>query len=108
MIVEVVVMHKDRANLTGDSSAVRGPGWASVFRDVLEFQVRLVIDGVKDLALAQVALGAAVIDLILRDGSPGRRFHGIVSVSDRFDRWLQLHAVAERAPADSEAAVRRV
>jgi hypothetical protein len=94
--MEVIAMNEDKV------------GWASVLRDVLEFQVKLVIDGIKDLALAQVALGAAVIDLILRDGSPGRRFYGIVSVSDRFDRWLQLHAVAERAPADSETALRRV
>lgn len=98
---EDIVMKQDR-----NSAALASPGrpesdWWSVFRDVLEFQFKLVVDGIKDLALAQVALGAALIDLILRDGSPGRRFYGIVRVSDRFDRWLELHAVSERAPEDT-------
>jgi hypothetical protein len=70
-------------------------------RDVLEFQFKLVVDGLKDLALAQVALGAAIVDLVRRDGSPGRRFYGIVRLSERFDQWLDLHAASERAPLDT-------
>ncbi len=76
-------------------------GWGTVFRDVLEFQFKLVVDGLKDLTLAQVALGAALLDYLRRDGSPGRRFYGIVRLSDRFDRWLDLHAASERAPEDT-------
>ncbi|TFG65736.1 MAG: hypothetical protein E4H28_03555 [Gemmatimonadales bacterium] len=79
----------------------RDVGWSTVMRDVLEFQFKLVVDGIKDLTLAQVALGAALLDFFRRDGSPGRRFYGIVRLSDRFDRWLDLHAAAERAPVDT-------
>ena len=75
--------------------------WSTVVRDLLEFQFKLVVDGLKDLTLAQVALGAALLDLIRRDGSPGRRFYGIIRLSHRFDRWLDLHAAAERAPEDT-------
>lgn len=75
--------------------------WGRVLRDVLTFQFKLVVDGLKDLALAQVALGAALLDLVRRDGSPGRRFYGIVRLSDRFDRWLDLHEPLERLPADA-------
>jgi len=80
---------------------VQPVGWGGVMRDVLEFQFKLVVDGLKDLALAQVALGAALVDLVRRDGSPGRRFYGIVRLSDRFDSWLDLHAALERAPEDT-------
>ncbi len=75
--------------------------WSTVIRDLLEFQFKLVVDGLKDLTLAQVALGAALLDVIRRDGSPGRRFYGIIRLSERFDQWLDLHAAGERAPEDT-------
>jgi len=79
------------------------PGWGRVLRDVLMFQFKLVVDGLKDLCLAQVAVGAALVDLIRRDGSPGRRFYGIVRLSDRFDGWLDLHEPLARVPDDAPA-----
>lgn len=96
-----IVMKQDNYDSTDILPGTAEASWWPVLRDVLEFQFKLVVDGIKDFALAQVALGAALIDLVLRDGSPGRRFYGIVRVSDRFDRWLDLHAVSERAPADT-------
>jgi hypothetical protein len=76
-------------------------GWGRVLRDVLVFQFKLVVDGIKDLGLAQAAVGAALFDLIRRDGTPGRRFYGIVRLSDRFDRWLDLHEPMNRVPDDA-------
>lgn len=76
-------------------------GWGGVLRDVLLFQFKLVVDGLKDLCLAQVALGAALIDLVRRDGSPGRRFYGVVRLSERFDGWLDLHEPLTRFPDDT-------
>lgn len=75
--------------------------WGVVLHDVLVFQFKLVVDGLKDLCLAQVALGAAVVDVLRRDGTPGHRFYGIVRLSDRFDRWIDLHEALERVPADA-------
>ena len=76
-------------------------GWGVVLRDVLLFQFKLVVDGLKDLGLAQLVLGAAVIDLVRRDGSPGRRFYGVVRLSERFDGWLDLHEPLARVPEDT-------
>ena len=100
----MLVMTRDTDFIVGDAEPV---GWGGVMCDVLEFQFKLVVDGLKDLALAQVALGAALVDLVRRDGSPGRRFYGIVRLSDRFDRWLDLHAASERAPDDTPHLVPR-
>lgn len=88
---------------TGDvvRSADFDAGWGGVLRDVLLFQFKLVVDGLKDLCLAQVALGAAVIDLVRRDGRPGRRFYGVVRLSERFDGWLDLHEPLARYPEDT-------
>lgn len=75
--------------------------WGRVLRDVLVFQFKLVVDGIKDLGLAQVAVGAALVDLLRRDGTPGRRFYGVVRLSDRFDHWLDLHEPMTRLPEDT-------
>lgn len=75
--------------------------WGVVLRDVLLFQFKLVVDGLKDLFLAQLALGAVVLDLVRRDGSPGRRFYGVVRLSERFDGWLDLHEPLGRVPEDT-------
>lgn len=80
--------------------------WGRVLRDVLVFQFKLVVDGIKDLGLAQVAVGAALVDLVKRDGTPGRRFYGVVRLSDRFDRWLDLHEPMGRLPEDTPEFVR--
>lgn len=86
----------------GGTAGVDASGsWSRVARDVLVFQFKLVVDGLKDLALAQVALGAALVDLIRRDGTPGRRFYGIVRLSDRFDQWIDLHEPLARIPDDA-------
>lgn len=88
---------------TGDTARTlnHDAGWGGVLRDVLLFQFKLVVDGLKDLCLAQVALGAALIDLVRRDGSPGRRFYGVVRLSERFDGWLDLHEPLTRVPEDA-------
>lgn len=88
---------------TGDEARNVGfdASWGGVLRDVLLFQFKLVVDGLKDLCLAQLALGATMIDLVRRDGSPGRRFYGIVRLSERFDGWLDLHEPLGRVPEDT-------
>lgn len=93
----------DMARDTTDAPLIgrSGEGWTTVLRDVLVFQFKLVVDGLKDLCLAQVAVGAALWDLFRRDGDPGRRFYAIVRLSDRFDRWLDLHEAIDRAPEDT-------
>lgn len=93
----------DTARDTTDVSLIgrSGGGWKTVLRDVLVFQFKLVVDGLKDLCLAQLAVGAALWDLFRRDGNPGRRFYAVVRLSDRFDRWLDLHEAMDRAPEDA-------
>lgn len=83
-----------------DRRTVEG-SWGVLLRDVLMFQFKLVVDGLKDLCLAQVALGAAVVDIVRRDGTPGHRFYGVVRLSDRFDRWIDLHEPLERVAVDA-------
>lgn len=73
-----------------------------MIRDLLIFQMKLVVDGLKDLALIQLSVVAAVFDLLF--GRPGRPslFYGVMRLSERFDLWLNLNAAARNAGTSEE------
>lgn len=80
----------------------RLPSRATLLRDFLIFQLKLLIDGAKDVVLFQASIGAVVIDLIRgRRRNPGL-FYRVLSVSERFDLWLNVHAAAEQAAQGEE------
>jgi hypothetical protein len=68
-----------------------------ILRDLLIFQVKLVLDGTKDIVLAPISIGAAALDLVLPGQRPGRRFYAVMRTGERFDRWLSLFAAADKA-----------
>jgi hypothetical protein len=70
-----------------------------ILRDLLIFQVKLFLDGAKDLVLSPVSLGAAVIDLFIPTDKPGERFYAVMRLGEKFDRWLSLFGAAEKASA---------
>ncbi|MEJ2184951.1 MAG: hypothetical protein P8Z36_03340 [Gemmatimonadota bacterium] len=70
---------------------------STLLRDFLIFQLKLVIDGAKDVVLFQLSILAVVVDLLRgRRRNPGL-FYRVLSVSERFDLWLNVHAAAEAA-----------
>jgi hypothetical protein len=71
-------------------------------RDLAIFQVKLVLDGMKDLVLMPVTIGAAAADIIFPGARPGHRFYAVMSVGERFDRWLNLFSASERADASKD------
>ena len=69
-----------------------------MFRDLLIFQLKLFLDGLKDVVLAPVSIAAFVWDLIpSRKGSPGKTFYGVIRAGEKFDRWLSLYNASQRA-----------
>ncbi len=65
-------------------------------RDFLIFQLKLWLDGMKDVAVITLSTGALVLDLIAGGGRRPRLFYSVVRWSERFDGWLNLHAAVER------------
>jgi len=65
-------------------------------RDFLIFQLKLWLDGIKDLVVSVVSVIAIVLDLIAGRGKRPRLFYSVVRVSERFDAWLNLHGVVKR------------
>jgi len=68
-------------------------------RDFVIFQIKLWLDGMKDVGVIVLSSGALVLDMIAGQGRRPRLFYSVVRASERFDRWLNLHAAMERLEA---------
>lgn len=68
-----------------------------LLRDLAIFQLKLVLDGLKDIVLAPVSIVAAGIDLVFPGERQGHRFYAVMKLGERFDRWLSLFSAANRA-----------
>lgn len=79
-----------------------GRGHRVLLRDFLIFQLKLVLDGLKDVLLLQLSILAVVFDLLFgRRGRP-LLFYNVLRLSERFDLWLNLHGPAEDAERSDE------
>lgn len=74
----------------------------TLIRDLLIFQLKLVLDSIKDVALIQISLVAAIYDLLF--GRPGRPavFYNVLRLSERLDLWLNLYGASRGAEADQD------
>lgn len=73
-----------------------------ILRDLMIFQVKLVVDNLKGLAVMQLAFVAAAIDILFPGEHPGHRFYGLLRVSERFDAWLNLNGPSADAESDAD------
>jgi hypothetical protein len=74
----------------------------TLIRDAAVFQVKLVVDGLRDVVLVPMSLIAAIISLVSGDGGkPGPQFYQLLKVGKRSERWIDLFAAHAHAPDDS-------
>ena len=71
-------------------------------RDFAIFQLKLLIDGLKDGAVFAVSFVAFAVDLVFRRHGRRRFFYKVMRVSEKFDLWLNLHGAAEGADNDAD------
>lgn len=71
-------------------------------RDLILFQIKLGLDSLKDIALLQASLVAAVLDVVFMPLTRGRLFYGVLRFSERVDLWLNLYGAAEGAHRDRD------
>jgi hypothetical protein len=69
--------------------------WA-FFRDVLVFQLKLLLDNVRDFALVPISLVAAVIDLIVRGKREGTCFYKVLEWGAHSERVIDVYSALER------------
>ena len=66
-----------------------------LIRDFLIFQLKLVLDGFKDVLLFWGALVALILDLFF-SGRRRRLFYRVMALGERIDLWLNLHGAIKR------------
>jgi len=73
-----------------------------IIRDLVIFQLKLLLDGVKDIILSPLSVVAAGLDLIAPTDKRGKRLYAVLMLGERFDRWLSLYNSTERAATNAE------
>lgn len=71
-----------------------------ILRDLLIFQIKLTLDGIKDIVLSPLAIWVAIFDIVLGGKHRGRWFYKVMRFGERFDRWLNLFESVKRADID--------
>ena len=71
-----------------------------VLRDFVIFQVKLLLDGLKDVGLSALSVGALIVDLLSGGGRRPRWFYRVLAMSERFDLWLNLSGAVSRMEAE--------
>jgi hypothetical protein len=70
-------------------------------RDVVVFQLKLLLDNVRDLVLMPVALVAALIDLVLRGDREGARFYRVLRWGWHSEKVIDVYSAIEHHEPDN-------
>ena len=81
------------------------PGRWMLIRDVAVFQVKLLVDGLRDVLLVPISLVAGIVSLINGGASAGSDFYDLLRMGRRSERWINLFGAAAHyhgPPSDEE------
>jgi len=67
-----------------------------VVRDTIVLQLKLIVDGLRDLALMPLCFFASLAGLILHRDTPGRYLYRILSYGRISEKWIGLFDDAEK------------
>ena len=74
--------------------------WA-LLRDMGVLQVKLIVDGLRDLFLVPASLLAGIISLAsTKDGQPGLQFYRLLAWGRESEKWINLFAAVKNSPQD--------
>ncbi len=67
------------------------PSRGKLFRAALAFEIKLAVDGLKDIVLAPLAIVAVAIDLVSGSGREGKQLRRVLLLGERYEGWLNLY-----------------
>jgi len=75
----------------------------TLIRDVAVLQVKLVVDGLRDLILVPLSLIAGIVSLASGEkGVPGTQFYRLLGIGKQSELWINLFGAMKNAPPDLE------
>ena len=73
----------------------------TLIRDIAVLQVKLIVDGFRDLLLVPASLVAGTWSLVSGDKDrPGPQFYQLISLGKQSEVWIDLFKAYENAPVD--------
>jgi hypothetical protein len=87
------------------SSGDESDRWALI-RDIAVLQVKLIVDGLRDLVLVPVSLVAGLISLVKLDTSAGNEFYDLLRLGKKSEHWINLFGAADRLPGSERDYIR--
>lgn len=87
---------------TDDPGAVDKPSRRVIFRDLLIFQFKLWLDGLKDIVLSPLSILGFALDFFFGAAMKGSVFYKVLKLGERYDLWLNLFGAAEKAEKSRE------
>ena len=80
------------------------PSRTRLVRDLIVFQFKLALDGLRDVLLSPVSLGAALLGILTSRDDPGKYFRRLMELGRASDRWINLfnsHNEEDRPSSDT-------
>jgi len=72
-----------------------------LIRDIAVLQVKLIVDGLRDLVLVPTSLVLGIVSVAkMRNGKPGSEFYKLVSIGRQSEQWINLFGAIKNAPPD--------
>ena len=74
-------------------------GRRTLLRDIGVIQVKLIVDGLRDLILVPASLIAGIMSLASsKDGRPGMQFYHLLGFGRQTERWINLFGALANSP----------
>jgi hypothetical protein len=75
------------------------PDTRTLLRDVAVLQVKLLVDGLRDLVLVPASLIAGLVSLVSSSGGkPGPQFYRLLGVGKQSESWINLFGAVGHSP----------
>ncbi len=72
------------------------PTRRQAIRDILVFQLKLFVDGFRDLLLSPISLIVGLLGVLADRQRPARAFHDVLEWGKRSERWINLFGALPR------------
>ena len=69
-----------------------------IIKDLVSFQIKLTLEGLKDILLVPLSLAAAALGLLVSGPDRGRHLRNVMRLGRGYDEWIQLYSALDRDP----------
>ena len=72
----------------------------TLIRDIAVLQVKLIVDGLRDLILVPISLVAGIVSLAKSNTGSDSEFYDLLRLGKKSERWINLFGAYKNAPPE--------